>query len=60
MTSRKATHNIGNRLVDGIAIGCNSLSAIVPADEQILILSRVSRRGLGVVIKNPFNFISCL
>jgi hypothetical protein len=25
----------GNRLADGITIGCNSLSAIVPADEQI-------------------------
>jgi len=36
--NRKArTHNIGfgNRLAEGITIGCSSLSAIVPADEQI-------------------------
>jgi len=25
----------GNRLADGITIGCSSLSAAVPADEQI-------------------------
>jgi hypothetical protein len=31
-----ANSRFGNRLADGITIGCSSLSATVPAEEQIL------------------------
>ena len=34
--ARTANKRLGNRLVEGITIGCSSLSAAVPAEEQIL------------------------